>query len=112
MKRYRVNVNGNDYEIGIELLDEAACTVEQTNTPKRPAPVSSGATSITSPMPGTILSINFNQGANVKKGDVIMILEAMKMENEILAPCDGKILTLSVSKGATVESGSLLCTLG
>lgn len=115
MKRYRVNVNGNDYEIGIELLDEMACTTKQTTaapSAAEKAPTPSGATSITSPMPGTILSVNFQQGSNVKKGDVLMILEAMKMENEILAPCDGNLISLSVSKGSTVESGSLLCTLG
>ena len=116
MKKYHVNVNGNDYEIAIELLDdEACCTQMPTKPASTPKPASSahaGSISITSPMPGTILKINFAQGATVKKGDVIMILEAMKMENEILAPEDGKLASLNVTNGASVESGTLLCTLG
>ena len=66
---------------------------------------------IESPMPGTILSVNVNNGDTVKKGQVLMILEAMKMENEIMAPCAGKITAVAVTKGATVESGALLCTI-
>ena len=63
-------------------------------------------------MPGNILSVNVAAGDAVKKGQVLMILEAMKMENEIMCPCDGKVLSVSVSKGATVESGALLCVIG
>ena len=62
-------------------------------------------------MPGTILDIKISQGASVKKGDVLMILEAMKMENEIMCPCDGKVASINTSKGAAVESGSLLCVI-
>ena len=62
-------------------------------------------------MPGTILSINFAQGAAVKKGDVLMILEAMKMENEIMSPCDGTLAAIHTSKGAAVETGTLLCVI-
>ena len=63
-------------------------------------------------MPGTILSVNAQNGAAVKKGDVLMILEAMKMENEILAPCDGTVLSVNTSKGSAVQSGELLCVIG
>lgn len=63
-------------------------------------------------MPGTILSVNVQNGSAVKKGDVLFILEAMKMENEIMAPCDGTVASVSVTKGAAVESGSLLCVIG
>lgn len=63
-------------------------------------------------MPGTILTVNVTSGSTVKKGDVLMILEAMKMENEIMAPCDGTVTSVSVTKGAAVESGTLLCTIG
>ena len=62
-------------------------------------------------MPGTILSVNVSNGSAVKKGDVLMILEAMKMENEIMAPHDGKVTAVAVTKGAAVESGALLCTI-
>ena len=71
-----------------------------------------GGEKITAPMPGTILAVNVTSGSAVKKGDVLMILEAMKMENEIMAPCDGTVTSVSVTKGAAVESGTLLCTIG
>ena len=67
---------------------------------------------MTSPMPGTILDVRVQNGSAVKKGDILFILEAMKMENEIMAPCDGTAASVSVTKGATVESGTLLCVLG
>ena len=62
-------------------------------------------------MPGTILAVNVTVGQSVKKGDVLMVLEAMKMENEIMCPCDGKIASVNTSKGASVESGTLLCVI-
>ena len=62
-------------------------------------------------MPGTILKINVSNGQAVKKGDVLMILEAMKMENEIMAANDGTVASVNVSQGATVDSGAVLCTL-
>lgn len=64
-----------------------------------------------SPMPGTILSVNIAAGDTVKRGQVLMILEAMKMENEIMCPRDGRIVSVSTSKGATVESGTVLCVI-
>ena len=78
------------------------------------APVSApaGGEQVTSPMPGNILAVNVAAGDTVRKGQVLMILEAMKMENEIMCPCDGKIVSVSVTKGATVESGTLLCVIG
>ena len=62
-------------------------------------------------MPGTILSVNVAPGDMAQRGQVLMVLEAMKMENEILAPIDGKILSVNTSKGASVESGTLLCVI-
>ena len=64
------------------------------------------------PISGTILDVRVSNGASVKKGDILFILEAMKMENEIMAPCDGTIASVSVSKGAAVDSGALLCVIG
>ena len=80
--------------------------------PAAPAAAPAGGEKITSPMPGTILSVNVQNGSAVKKGDVLMILEAMKMENEIMCPCDGTVLSVNTSKGSAVESGTLLCVIG
>ena len=102
MKKYKVTVNGTAYEIELEELTGAA---------PAPAAAPAGGEQVTSPMPGTILDIKVSQGASVKKGDVLMILEAMKMENEIMCPCDGKVASINTSKGAAVESGSLLCVI-
>ncbi len=116
MKMYRVNVNGNVYEITLEVVD--AAEVKAAPAPAAaPAPVAAPAAApangekINAPMPGTILSVNVSNGSVVKKGDVLMVLEAMKMENEIMAPCDGTVNSVSVSKGSAVESGALLCVL-
>ena len=114
MKKYRVNVNGNNYEIAIELIDEAEAK-SVAPAPQAAAPVQSaapaGGEKITSPMPGNILSVNVSNGDTVKKGQVLMVLEAMKMENEIMSPIDGTIVSVNTSKGATVESGALLCVI-
>lgn len=127
MKKYRVNVNGTVYEVTLEVMDGAApASVPTTAAPApasaapapAPAPAPAAAAvpadgeKVTAPMPGTILSVNVQNGASVKKGDVLMILEAMKMENEIMSPCDGTVLSVNTSKGSAVESGTLLCVIG
>jgi biotin carboxyl carrier protein len=113
MKAYRVNVNGNVYEITIEVIDKA--DIKAPAAPAAPAtPVASapaGGETIKAPMPGTILKVNVSNGQAVKKGDVLFVLEAMKMENEIMAPCDGTVSAVSVANGASVENGTALCTL-
>ena len=114
MKKYKVTVNGTAYEIELEELTgaaPAAATAAPVPTPA-PAAAPAGGEQVTSPMPGTILAINVAAGDTVKRGQVLMVLEAMKMENEIMCPCDGKIVSVSVTKGATVESGTLLCVIG
>lgn len=113
MKKYRVTVNGTAYEIELEELTGAAPAPAPVAAPA-PAPAAAapaGGEQVASPMPGTILDIKVSQGAAVKKGDVLMILEAMKMENEIMCPCDGKVASINTSKGAAVESGTLLCVI-
>ena len=116
MKAYKVTVNGNVYEITLEVIDKAdiktpAAPVAAPAAPAPAAPVAAGGQSIAAPMPGTILKVNVQAGAAVKKGDVLMILEAMKMENEIMAPADGTVTAVSVAQGAAVEAGTVLCTL-
>lgn len=111
MKKYRVNVNGTVFEVEIEEMTGAPAAPAAAPAPAAPA-VPAGGEKITAPMPGTILAVNVANGSAVKKGDVLMILEAMKMENEIMAPCDGVVTSVAVTKGASVESGTLLCTIG
>ena len=118
MKKYNVNVNGTSYEITLEVVDEKDVKTSAPAAPKAapapaPAPKSnaSGET-VTSPMPGNILSVNVQNGASVKKGDVLMVLEAMKMENEIMSPCDGTVVSVNVQSGASVETGAVLCVIG
>lgn len=117
MKKYRVNVNGTVYEVELEEITgaaPAAAPAPVAAAPVAAAPVAApaGGEQITSPMPGNILSVNVSAGDTVKKGQVLMVLEAMKMENEIMCPCDGKVVSVSVAKGAAVESGTLLCVIG
>ncbi len=114
MKKYKVNVNGTDYEIKLEVLEDdgkTAAPAPKAAPAASPAAPSGGA-QVKSPMPGTILDVRVSEGQNVKSGDVLMILEAMKMENEIMAPSAGKITSVSVTKGTAVESGTVLCTIG
>lgn len=122
MKNYRITVNGNVYDVEVEELGTGAAT--QTAAPKAapkavaaskvaaPAAAGSeGAVKVNSPMPGKILSVKASVGQAVKRGEVIMILEAMKMENEIVAPSDGTIASINVNEGASVEAGSVLASL-
>ncbi len=120
MKQYKVTVNGTAYEITLEAIDAsevkaapaAAAPVAAPAPAAAPAPVAApaGGETVNAPMPGNILDIKVANGASVKKGDVLLILEAMKMENEIMAPCDGTV-TVVVTKGSAVETGAVLCTI-
>ncbi len=123
--KYKVTLNGKTYEVEVEagkaiLLDEyeafapaptadAAPSAPVAAAPAPAATISLAAgETVDSPMPGNILSVNVNQGDKVKEGQVLAILEAMKMENEIPAPKDGTIVQIVTSKGAVVETGSPL----
>lgn len=115
MKQYKVIVDGQEYEVGVEPLDQSALKetpAPASQAPKAAAPApASGDEQVLSPMPGNILSVSAKAGARVKKGEVLMILEAMKMENEIIAPRDALVASVNVAGGSTVETGTLLCTL-
>ena len=132
MKKYNITVNGNTYEVFVEEADAASAPVftpapvatpvatpapaaVATPAPKAaPAPVATGAqgsNKITAPMPGTILDVKVAPGQAVKKGDVICVLEAMKMENDIPAPCDGVIASVNVQKGSSVEANGVIATM-
>lgn len=120
MKAYKVNVNGKVYEITLEVIDKDDIKAPAKEEPKAQAPAApaasaapapAGSKTVNAPMPGNILKVNVAAGQSVKKGDVLMILEAMKMENEIMAPADAVVSSVSVSAGSTVEAGAVLCTL-
>lgn len=120
MKNYRITVNGVAYDVAVEEMGEGAVTSTPAPAaaPKPAAPkaapaaaAGAGAVKINSPMPGNILSVKASAGQAVKKGDVLMILEAMKMENEICAPQDGTIASVQAAAGDSVESGDVLVTM-
>lgn len=125
MKNYRITVNGTSYDVSVEELAGGVAPVAApvaaapvaAPAPAAPAPApaakSAGAGSIkvASPMPGKILDVKAKVGDAVKKGQVILILEAMKMENEVVAPEDGTVASIDVAAGATVEAGDTLATL-
>ena len=97
MRKFHVNVNGTSYEVEVE---EIAATV------------AAGATSVTAPMPGNILDIKVKVGDTVDANTVVIMLEAMKMENEIYAGAAGKVTAINVTKGSTVNSGDVLVVIG
>ena len=127
MKNYTITVNGNVYEVTVEegftgaaSAPAAAPKAAPNAAPKAaPAPAAApaapagaaGAVAVTAPMPGKILGVKASAGQAVKKGQVILVLEAMKMENEIVAPQDGTIATINVATGDSVEPGATLATM-
>ena len=125
MKNYRITVNGTSYDVSVEELSGGAAPVAApvaaapvaapapAAAPAAPAPAAGGAGSVkvSSPMPGKILAVKANVGDSVKKGQVILILEAMKMENEIVAPQDGTVASINVNKGDSVVAGQTLASL-
>ena len=120
MRKFIVNVNGNSYEVEVEEVGAAASAPVAAPAPVAAAPAAApkaaapaapaGGTPVKAPMPGNVLDIKVSNGQAVKEGDVVVILEAMKMENEIYAPCDGTV-TVVASKGATVNTGDVLISI-
>ena len=137
MRKFAITVNGNTYEVEVEEIGgapvyaaapvaapvaaPAPVAAAPAAAPKAAAPAAApkaaapagaaGANKVNSPMPGTILDVKVSVGQAVKNGQVLCILEAMKMENEIAAPCDGVVASINVTKGATVNTGDLLLSL-
>ena len=126
MKNYTITVNGNVYNVSVEEgAGAVAAAPVAAPAPAVAAPVpaaapatkaaapaaAAGAVKVNAPMPGKILAVKTSVGAAVKKGDVVLVLEAMKMENEIVAPQDGTVASVNVSVGASVESGEVMITL-
>lgn len=128
MKNYRITVNGTAYDVAVEELGQGAVAAAPVAAAPAPAvaPVAAapaapaaapkasgteGSVKVAAPMPGKILGVKASVGQAVKKGDVIIVLEAMKMENEVVAPEDGTVASINVSEGANVESGDVLATL-
>lgn len=132
MRKFLINVNGNNYEVEVEeVKDGATVAVPAAPAPKAAAPapkaapaaapkaapkaapaaVPAGAATVVSPMPGTILAVNVKVGETVKKGQVLCILEAMKMENEIMAAGDAVVASIEVNAGEAVNTGQVLIVL-
>ncbi len=127
MKNYRITVNGNIYDVQVEELDSStaapiaspmpapaavsSATPVPTPAPAQTAAPTSGGTAVNAPMPGNILDIKVNVGDKVSANQVVIVLEAMKMENEIVTPVNGTVSSINVTKGQTVSSGEVLLTV-
>nr|WP_314462587.1 biotin/lipoyl-containing protein [uncultured Clostridium sp.] len=125
MKNYKITVNGNVYDVTVEettgtaVSAQAAVSAPVKTAAAAPAPAPKkeaakgpeGSVKVTAPMPGKILGVKASAGQTVKRGDVLIILEAMKMENEIVAPSDGTIASIQAAVGDSVEAGATLATL-
>ena len=118
MKNYTITVNGTVYDVTVEegTGSGAGAAAPKAAAPKAAAPKAApsgaqGAVKVNSPMQGKIISVSASAGQAVKKGDVLMILEAMKMENEVVAPQDGTVASINVTAGASVDVGAVLATL-
>ena len=113
MKKFHITVNGNAYEVEVEEIGSAApaAAPAASAAPAAPAAAPAGGTVITCPMPGTIIDIKVAAGDAVAEGQILVVFEAMKMENEIVAPCAGTIASINVNKGDSVDSGSVLMSM-
>ena len=127
MKNLIITVNGVSYDVQVEEVSGSSAPRVAAPAPVAAAPAApaaqpaaapaakpagaQGSVKVQAPMPGTILSVKVSVGQQVKKGDTVAVLEAMKMENEIPAPQDGTVSSVDVSNGATVETGATIVTL-
>ncbi|MBO5636771.1 MAG: biotin/lipoyl-binding protein [Acidaminococcaceae bacterium] len=123
MKAYTITVNGTAYEVEVEEKGGAVAAAPRAAAPRAAAPapkaapapaakpVAAGAATVTAPMPGKVLEVKCKAGDAVKSGQVLLILEAMKMQNEIMAPADGTIADVRVSAGSTVNTGDVMIVM-
>ena len=111
MKSYRITVNGNTYDVQVEELGAGAASAPVAASAAAPAAQSGEGSSVTSPMPGNILDIKVNVGDKVSANQVVVVLEAMKMENDIVTPFAGTVASINVTKGQAVNSGDVLITV-
>jgi glutaconyl-CoA/methylmalonyl-CoA decarboxylase subunit gamma len=132
MKNYKVTINGKTYDVGVEEADggsevktvQAAAPAPKAApaaavapapkaaaAPKTAAPGKSGSGDVTAPLAGTVMSIAVTEGQQVKAGQLLLIFEAMKMENEIVAPCAGTVKKINVTKGMVLETGMVLVSI-
>lgn len=119
MKNYTITVNGNVYDVTVEETGATpSAPVKAAPAPAKAAPAkapvasgSEGSIKVTAPMPGKVLSISANPGTAVKKGDTIMVFEAMKMENSVVAPEDGTVASVAFGVGDSFEAGAVIATL-
>lgn len=124
MKTYNITVNGVAYSVTVEEVANGAAPAPAAAPVAAPAPAAApapkaapkasgaaGGVAVKAPMPGNVMKVNAKVGASVKKGDVLVVLEAMKMENDICAPADGVVASVEVAQGATVETDAVLVTL-
>jgi len=114
MRKFQVTVNGNTYEVDVEEVSgEKAPVAEQTTTVEAVMPATSGVGSVKveAPMQGKIVDIKVTEGKAVEVGQVVVILEAMKMENEVVAPSSGTVASIDVASGQSVNAGDVILTL-
>ena len=126
MKRFLIRINGKTYDAEVEVVGTSASAPVAAPTaapaaalaaaPAAPAPAAApaagGPANVTSPLPGTVLRLCKNTGDTVAAGEVVMIVESMKMENEVVAPEAGRIASIAVAAGSAINTGDLLFTLG
>lgn len=127
MRTFLIKVNGHLYEVEVEETTGAQTAAPsayaaapapapmaepQAQSARKTVSVPQGGVEVTSPLPGTVLSVKVTVGDAVKKGDVLVLIEAMKMENEIMAPQDGKVLAVAASRDDSVDTGDLLLVIG
>ena len=110
MKTYTITVNGNVYNVTVEEGVTAGAPAMSAPV-AAPKSTGSGAVKVNAPMPGKVVAVKANAGDAVKKGQVILVLEAMKMENDIVAPADGTVASIDTAVGNAVEAGETLATL-
>lgn len=124
MRKFLINVNGKGYEVDVEEIKDGVVAQPMVAAPVAAAPVAAAPKAapapaapagegekVEAPMPGNIMKINVKVGDTVAEGDVLIVLEAMKMENDIVSPKAGKVTSVTVQQGATVDTGDVLVTI-